>query len=176
MNKKYSFINSIKVRYNYLKNDLDVYGDKVDTFNRVLNVLQSEDIIKRILELRNYEIKNVKFRNALSSFENIDSDNYRFEGLDMIVNLFRPLFKFKDTKTFIDKCMFCDSDLIEVEFDKVLGKNSYKSLCDKLDSLNEMINNSGKENNSYYYLSLDYLDIRNNFVKRYIDIKYFKKA
>ncbi|MGN1371016.1 MAG: hypothetical protein ACI4XM_01865 [Candidatus Coprovivens sp.] len=176
MNKKYSFMNSIKIRYNYLKNDLDVGDDKVNTFKRVLNVLQSEDIIKRVLELRNYEIKNVKFRNALSNFDNIDLDNYRFEGLDMLVNLFRPLYRFKDTKYFIDKSMFCDSDLIENEFDKVLGKNSYKNLCVKLDFLNDSINNSGKEMNSYYYLSLDYLDIRNNFVKRYIDIKYLNKA
>ena len=175
-NKKYSLVNSIKVRYNYLRNDLDIEDDEVDTFKRVFNVLQSEDVIKRILELRNVDIKNVKIKNALDKFTNIDSENYRFEGLDMLVNLFRPLYRFKDTKSFIDKSMFYDSDLLEDEFDKVLGKNSYRNVCKKLDSLNGMINNSKKGHNSYYALSVEYVAIRNNFVKKYIDIKYLKRV
>lgn len=175
-NKKYSLVNSIKVRYNYLKNDLDVEEDEVDTFKRVFNVLQSEDIIKRILELRNFNIKNIKVKKILDKLTYIDSDNYRFEGLDMLVNLFRPLYRFKDTKYFIDKSMFYDNDLLEDEFDKVLGKNSYKNVCKKLDSLNGMINNSEKGHGSYHALSIEYVAIRNNFVNKYINIKYLKKV
>lgn len=175
-NKKYSLVNSIKVRYNYLKNDLDVEEDEIDTFKRVFNVLQSEDIIKRILELRNFDIKNIKVKKVLDKLTYIDSDNYRFEGLDMLVNLFRPLYRFKDTKYFIDKSMFYDSDLLEDEFDKVLGKNSYKNVCKKLDSLNGMINNSENGHGSYHALSIEYVAIRNNFVNKYINIKYLKKV
>ena len=172
-NKKYSLINSIKIRYDYLRNDLEV-DDEVSTFNRVFNVLQCEDIIKRILELRTLDIKNVKFKNVLDKFTDIDSEIYKFEGLDMLVNLFRPLYRFKDTKSFIDNSIFYDNDLIENEFDKILGRNSYKNVCKKLESLNGMLYNSSQS--SYYALSLEYVAIRNDFVKKYIDIKYFKKA
>lgn len=173
--KRYSLIDSIKIRYDYYKNSIDIENDEDSTFNRVVNVLQSEDIIKRILELRNCNIKNKKFKKALDKLSNIDGDTYKFEGLDVLANLLRPLYKFKDTKTFIDKSMYDHSDLIEEEFDKVLGKNSYKRVCKSLDLINGMISKD-KGHYSYYALSLEYVAIRNDFVNRYINIRYLKKA
>ena len=173
-NKKYSIMSSIRIRYDYLRNDIDLEEDK-DMFYRVINVLQSEDIIKRILELRKYDITNKKFTNALDKLADIDDDIYQFEGLNMLVNLFRPLYKFKDTKSFIDRSMFSDSDLIECEFDKILGKNSYRNVCKKLNTLNSLLHNTCSRKDNYYALSVEYVDIRNNFVKKYIDIKYLKQ-
>ncbi len=175
-NKKYSLASSIKIRYNYLRNDIDIDNDDANTFNRVINVLQSEDIIKRILSLRDLDIKNVKFVEALEKLALIDSEIYKFEGLDMLVNLFRPLYRFKDMKEVIDSSIFNDNDTLEKEFDKVLGKNSYRNVCKDLDSLCNMVVLSKKDNCNYYALSTQYVSIRNDFVKRFIDIKYLKHA
>ncbi len=175
-NKKYSLINSIKVRYNYLRNDIDIDNEDVSTFNRVINVLQSEDIIKRILSLRDLDIKNRKFIEALNKFGNVDIEMYKFEGLDILVNLFRPLYRFKDMKEVIDNSIFYDNDTLEKEFDKVLGKNSYKNVCKDLNDLSNMVFMGKKDNCNYYALSTQYVAIRNDFVKRFISIKYLKHA
>lgn len=172
-NKKYSLINSIRIRYDYYKNDirLDRENEDISTFNRIFNVLQSENIVMKILELRDMNITNKKVNNALNKLSNIDRDTYKFEGMDMLVNLFRPLYSIPDTKKFIDKSIFYDIDLVEKEFDTVLGKNSYKNVCKKLDNLNGMIFNSKNGHNNYYALSLEYVFIRNNFVNRYLNTK-----
>lgn len=171
-NKKYSLVNSIKYRYNYYINSLDI-DEYNNVINKIFNVLQSEEIIKNILKLRNIEITNKFFKNALDKFANIELDTYRFEGEDILTNLFRPLYNCSDFKYIATHSIYLDDDLLEKEIDSVLGKNTYKKVCKRLDNLSNMILLNNKFNNSYV-LSLEYVSIRNDFINKYINKKYLE--
>lgn len=172
-NKKYSLVNSIKFRYDYYMNSLDINED-TNVINRIFNVLQSEEIIKNILKLKNYNITNNKFKNALERFTNINIDTYRFEGEEILTNLFRPLYKFDEFKDMATHSIYLDDDLLEKEIDSVLGKNTYKKVCKKLENLSNMISLNNKQFNNSYDLSIEYVSIRNDFINRYINKKNFQ--
>ena len=168
-NRKFNLVDSIKMRYDYLRNNLEYQDDEVSTINKVFNVLQAEDIVKTILILRDYDIKNTKFKKALSRFDNIDVDIYKFEGRDLLTNLFRPLYNVPKVKELVNKNNFLDEDAIAREFDDVLGKNSYKDTCKKLDYLDNMIaSERHHKDTSYFALSVEYISIRNDFVNKYL--------
>lgn len=174
-NKNYSLKDNLKIRFDYItKNiiDCDKNKDDENIFNKVFNVLQAEDIIKNILLLKSVNIKNNRFKNIIKKLLDVDYTTYKFEGLDILVNLMRPLYEYNDIKFFINNNMFLNNDIIEKEFDKVLGKNSYLSTCKKLDNLNNLIKNTKNGSyNNYYVLSIEYVSIRNNFVNKYINKK-----
>lgn len=169
-NKKYSLVNSIKYRYDYYMNSLDIDEDN-NVINRIFNVLQSEEIIKNILKLKDINITNKVFKNALDKFTDIDLSTYRFEGEEILTNLFRPLYKYNEFKDIAINSIYLDDDLLEKEIDSVLGKNTFKKVCKKLENLNNMILLNNKFNNSYD-LSIEYVSIRNDFINRYINKKY----
>lgn len=171
-NKKYSLVNSIKYRYDYYMNSLDIDEDK-NVINRIFNVLQSEEIIKNILKLKDINITNKVFKNALDKFTDIDLSTYRFEGEEILTNLFRPLYKYNEFKDIAINSIYLDDDLLEKEIDSVLGKNTFKKVCKKLENLNNMILLNNKFNNSYD-LSIEYVSIRNDFINRYISKKYIE--
>ena len=171
-NKKYSLVNSIKYRYDYYMNSLDIDEDN-NVINRIFNVLQSEEIIKNILKLKDINITNKVFKNALDKFTYIDLSTYRFEGEEILTNLFRPLYKYNEFKNIAINSIYLDDDLLEKEIDSVLGKNTFKKVCKKLENLNNMILLNNKFNNSYD-LSIEYVSIRNNFINRYISKKYIE--
>lgn len=171
-NKKYSLVNSIKYRYDYYMNSLDIDEDN-NVINRIFNVLQSEEIIKNILKLKDINITNKVFKNALDKFTDIDLSTYRFEGEEILTNLFRPLYKYNEFKNIAINSIYLDDDLLEKEIDSVLGKNTFKKVCKKLENLNNMILLNNKFNNSYD-LSIEYVSIRNNFINRYISKKYIE--
>lgn len=171
-NKKYSLVNSIKYRYDYYMNSLDIDEDN-NVINRIFNVLQSEEIIKNILKLKDINITNKVFKNALDKFTDINLSTYRFEGEEILTNLFRPLYKYNEFKDIAINSIYLDDDLLEKEIDSVLGKNTFKKVCKKLENLNNMILLNNKFNNSYD-LSIEYVSIRNNFINRYISKKYIE--
>lgn len=171
-NKKYSLVNSIKYRYDYYMNSLDIDEDN-NVINRIFNVLQSEEIIKNILKLKDINITNKVFKNALDKFTDINLSTYRFEGEEILTNLFRPLYKYNEFKDIAINSIYLDDDLLEKEIDSVLGKNTFKKVCKKLENLNNMILLNNKFNNSYD-LSIEYVSIRNDFINRYISKKYIE--
>ena len=66
----------------------------------VLKNLEIEDTVNTIINLRDFEIENKKFKKAIKGFEDFNLDEYSVSGYETIVNLFRPLFKYavlKDT-------------------------------------------------------------------------------
>ncbi len=167
--KKIKFTHSIKLRYNYLRNNIEYDDNEISTFNKVFNVLQAEDIVKTILKLRDYNIKNIRFEKALEKLKCINFNTYKFEGKDLLVNLFRPLYEVPKLKVLINKNNFLNEDAIAKEFDDVLGNDSYRETCKKLDSLDYMISTESKYKDNYYYdLSIEYLSIRNEFVNKYL--------
>lgn len=167
--KKIKFTHSIKLRYNYLRNNVEYEDNEISTFNKVFNVLQAEDIVKTVLKLRNKDIKNIHFKKALDKLKYIDFNTYKFEGKDLLVNLFRPLYEVPKLKVLINKNNFLNEDAIAKEFDDILGNDSYRKTCKKLDSLDYMISTESKYKDSYYYdLSVEYLSIRNEFVNKYL--------
>lgn len=170
-NKKYSLTNKLKIRFDYFKNGI-VDDNKDNIIDKVFNVLCTEDIIKNILSMKNLEINNTKFRRALDKINSTDYDTYKVEGLDLLVNLFRPLYKRDDIKLLINNNILIDNNLLEKEFDKVLGKNTYKSVCKKLNTLESKFRDA-KDGiyNNYYALSIEYIELRNDFIKKYLNYK-----
>lgn len=170
-NKKISPIDSLKVRFNFLTNRITLQNgkeSKTSTIDKIWCILQTEEIMKTILSLRKKKIKNPKFNKALAIFKDYNYDNYKVEGLDILVNLLRPLYNKKETKLIINS--FTPTS-IEEEFDTILGKNSYQKLSKKIESLNNLISNSNN-NNNYYILSCEYVTVRNNYINKYINVKY----
>ncbi len=173
-NKRYSLTDLIRIRYDYYKNGL-VDEKSNYTIDKVFNLLSVEDIIKNILELRDENITNKKIVSCLNKLNNVDLTTYKVEGLDILVNLFRPLYKFDETKKLIKDNILLSNNIIEKEFDKVLGKNTYKNICKKLNDLEVKFNNSiDNLNTNYYILSIEYIDIKNNFINKYINKKYLE--
>lgn len=172
-NKKYSIIENIKIRFDSLKSGMIEEIVNNNIFVKVFNVLQAEEIVKNILLFRNINIKNNNFNNMILNFKDIDYKTYKFEGLEPLVNLFRPLYEVKNIKLLINNYIFLNNNDLEKEFDNVLGRNSYNNVCKKLNNLNNKLCNLVKGNNfiSYYDISLDYVSIKNDFVNKYINIK-----
>jgi len=136
----------------------------------VIKVLTIEDSINNILYIKNYNIYNTKFINALNSFEDLLDNWYFANGYENIVNLFRPLFKFN----YIKKLLMIDlingnyQDIYN-EFDKVLGENSFINMLNSLRNINRDL---GKKNVPTYSVACTYLNIRNKFVQNYISLKF----
>ena len=81
--------------------------------------------------------------------------------------------KYNEFKDIAINSIYLDDDLLEKEIDSVLGKNTFKKVCKKLENLNNMILLNNKFNNSYD-LSIEYVSIRNDFINRYISKKYIE--
>ncbi len=167
-NKKYSITDKIKIRYDYYKNGI-VDTKNNYTIDKVFNLLSVEEIIKIILDLRDIKIKNNKVNNVLTKLKKIDYDTYKIEGLDILVNLFRPLYNYQGFKDLIKNNILLSNNIVEKEFDKVLGKNTYKNISKKLDNLEIKFNNNKDNiNNDYYMLSIEYIELKNDYINKYI--------
>lgn len=170
--KKVGLYDNIKVSFDVLVKGVRTDNPNNDfVINKIFNVLRTESIIKCLLNINKKKINNKKFADALLIIDDIQKDGYSVEGLNILVNLFRPLYEHEETRYIVDSLN--GKSLIEDEFDCVLGKNSYKKVCDKLEILNKMINEckSGSKIN-YHELSVQFLTIRNTFVNRYLKLKY----
>lgn len=169
--KKISLGESIKIKFDYLRNEIVTNNDMNEgTMSKVFNALQSEDIIKKILELKNADLKNNKFIEALAMLDDIDIELYKIEGMDALVNLFRPLYCLDEIKKSINS--LDNINLLEKEIDSILGRNTYKKISNKMELLDGMIHLCEKGiNHNYYEISLEYVSIRNEFIKKYIKLK-----
>lgn len=167
---KLSLRENFKVRLDFLTkkfvaNTLNDNNEAM-TIDYLYNSLQTEDIIKNILGLHKEHIKNNDFLIALEPYNTIDKKRYCIGGLSILINLVRPVYK--DIKALVNS--FNRKKDIEREFDKILGKNTYKELCKKIELLNNYLSNS--LDNNYYFLASEYLAIRNNYINRYLKTKY----
>lgn len=169
-NNKLSLRENFKVKLDFLTkkfvtNTLED-NDDINIMDCLYNSLQTEDIIKNILGLRKDKIKNSEFSKALEIYNKIDEKRYCISGLGILINLVRPVYK--DIKNLVNS--FNRKKDIEREFDKILGKNTYHELCKKIELLSNYLSNS--MNNNYYFLTSEYLTIRNNYINKYLKIKY----
>ncbi len=171
--RKISLSSGLKLTFDYLRNSVtnnEVLNDE-KVLDKIFNILQTEDIIKHILELRGTDIKNEFFNETLCKLNDINYDSYKVDGLDALVNLIRPLYKCEDIKKLVN--IYDGADSLEKEFDTILGKNSFKKVTHKIEMLSNMISRceNGISHN-YYELSLEYLNLRNNYINKYITKKY----
>lgn len=170
--KTISLKENLKVRFNYLTNNvipLNLPKEHDNIINKIFNILETEEIIKEILLLKEENITNTKFKKALLLIKNSNPETYKTEGFDILANLLRPLYEQNNFKNIINSPK--ERKLIEKEIDNVLGKNSYKEICQKIESLQLHLSNSNN-NTNYYYLSLEYVAIKNDYLNKLINIKY----
>ena len=143
------------------------------TINDVISCLQVEDILKEIKKLK-YTGKNKDLNKLLNDISNYDMDNIILDCCLPLVNLFRPLFDFDYIKRLINTNMYLGNiDKIKNEFDSVLGNGSFEAMSKKLDKLYEDFYRGHLGGNiNEYYISKEYVSIRDNFVHKYIKKKY----
>lgn len=139
--------------------------DTLKTLDKVILLLQSEDIIKVLLNLRTFKIKNKKFRKCLDNLNNINVDLYKIEGLDSLVTLFRPIYNDNKVKELINSYEGMLS--FEKQYDLILGKNAFYNLVNNVEILDKLINEDNI-NGNYYKYAEKYLELRNNFINKYI--------
>lgn len=139
--------------------------DTLKTLDKVILLLQSEDIIKVLLNLRIFKIKNKKFRKCLDNLNNINVDLYKIEGLDSLVTLFRPIYNDKKVKELINS--YEGMLNFEKQYDLMLGKNAFYNLVNNVEILDKLINEDNI-NGNYYKYAEKYLELRNNFINKYI--------
>ena len=139
--------------------------DTLKTLDKVILLLQSEDIIKVLLNLRIFKIKNKKFRKCLDNLNNINVDLYKIEGLDSLVTLFRPIYNDNKVKELINSYEGMLS--FEKQYDLILGKNAFYNLVNNVEILDKLINEDNI-NGNYYKYAEKYLELRNNFINKYI--------
>lgn len=139
--------------------------DTLKTLDKVILLLQSEDIIKVLLNLRTFKIKNKKFRKCLDNLNNINVDLYKIEGLDSLVTLFRPIYNDKKVKELINS--YKGMLNFEKQYDLILGKNAFYNLVNNVEILDKLINEDNI-NGNYYKYAEKYLELRNNFINKYI--------
>ena len=139
--------------------------DTLKTLDKVILLLQSEDIIKVLLNLRTFKIKNKKFKKCLNNLNNINVDLYKIEGLDSLVTLFRPIYNDKKVKELINS--YEGMLNFEKQYDLILGKNAFYNLVNNVEILDKLINEDNI-NGNYYKYAEKYLELRNNFINKYI--------
>ena len=112
----------------YLHND-KVIKIEGNVINEVFNILQSEEIIKLILDLRIYNIECDNIRNILNSFKVINSDEYTYTGNNVLVNIFRRLYNIDSFKDMItDVLLNGNVNELKESIDDTLGFDAYKVL------------------------------------------------
>lgn len=180
--------NSIDINYNiiyknegirtleeFIKSFLEIFShsynlnDDDKILSDVIKSLKTEDIVKSLYRIKDVEV-NQSIKEALSIFDNIDIDNYHFDGSNAITNLFRPLFKFGFIKELFNKNIV-DGDYRSIyeEFDTILGKDSFKCMITEIGDIKRLLN---KKQVNTYNIACAYLNVRNNFVQSYISKKF----
>ena len=147
--------------------------DDKKTINDVISYLQIEDILNVIKKL-NYSGNNKDLNKLLNDIKDYDMDNIVLDCCLPLVNLFRPLFAIDYVKGLLNINMYEGNiDNISNEFDSVLGIGSFDRMSKKLDKLYEDFYNGHLGYNvSEYNISKEYVSIRDNFIKKYINKKY----
>lgn len=112
----------------YLHND-KVIKIEGNVINEVFNILQSEEIIKLILDLKVYNIECDNVRNILNSFKVINSNDYTYTGNNVLVNIFRRLYNIDSFKDMITNVLLNGNvNELKESIDDALGFDAYKVL------------------------------------------------
>lgn len=145
--------------------------DSLKAIDKVILLLQGEDVIKRILKLKKVNIKNGKFKKALDSLKKIKESEYTIEGLESLVTLFRPIYNAKGMKEIINTHK--GVSLLEKEFNRILGRNAYLTLCNSIEFLDKKLSNlENEQDNKYYDFATRYLILRNEFINKFLKLRY----
>ncbi len=142
--------------------------------NEVINTLQTEDVIKAILQLNSYDIKNKKFRHVLDKLKNINVDNYSAVGYELLVNMFRPLYEEESVKKLFSKNVI-EGNLSAIHgyFDTTLGTGAFSSMSTKLDDLYHLyVQNKIGKSISEFNFSSEVVYIRDSFIRKFLDKKF----
>lgn len=100
-----------------------------NVINEVFNILESEDIIKLILDMRSNNIECDNIRNILNEFKVINSDDYTFTGNNVLVNIFRRLYSIEEFKNMITNVLLNGNvNELKDSIDDALGFDAYKIL------------------------------------------------
>ena len=100
-----------------------------NVINEVFNILESEDIIKLILDMRSNNIECGNIRNILNEFKVINSDDYTFTGNNVLVNIFRRLYSIEEFKCMITNVLLNGNvNELKESIDDTLGFDAYKIL------------------------------------------------
>lgn len=173
-NDKATIKNSFKALLdNFLYNDC--FGinalDQLDIIDKTILLLQSETIIKKILKIKLFKTENHKIKVILRKIKISDWKSYKIDGDNILVSLIRPLYEDKEIKNIINSKE--GKALLRNKFNKILGKNAFHKFCLSMNNLNlivEKINQASQF--SYYDLSLNYINLRNNYVNKIISEKF----
>ncbi len=141
----------------------------------IIKTLQTENAIKCVFEFASdYDIYNPHFITAINYFGKFDYNNYCDSDNEQIVNLFRPLYHFNYIKNlFNDIVVKGNASELSQDFDNVLGQNAFLEMQNKINYIDYALKSNSVGNKiSHYSLAKSYLNIRNNFIRRYIELKF----
>lgn len=97
--------------------------------NEVFNILQSEEIIKLIIDLKIYNIECDNIRSVLNDFAVINSNDYTFTDSNVLVNIFRRLYNIDSFREMITNALLKgDVNVLKESIDSTLGFDAYKIL------------------------------------------------
>lgn len=168
--------NDLYFRYGLFRTRINNSKDKLETgriLNEVINTLQTEDIIKNIIKLKDFKIFNVKFNRALRVIKDLEVDEYRASGYEPFVNLFRPLYEKDNYRGLINNSTLEGKiDDIQEVIDHKLGMYSFDNMIDNLESLYKSYEfTKSIDLGTAYETSSQYLDYKNKYIYGLIDYK-----
>lgn len=142
--------------------------------NEVFNILESEDIVKLILGLREYNIDCDNIRKILIKFKIVDLDLYTFTGSNVLVNIFRRLYNIDEFKSMITNVLLNGNvNELKDSIDQTLGFDAYKILDYNLTEAYINFEESKVSNLKVYDYALRHCLLR-NMINLYIKKNYEK--
>jgi len=160
---------SKKRRKKIIKNSSLEDSESSKVFNGIINLLQTENIIKEVIKLTNNDI-DINLRNLIVSLINEISFDYHINGLENEVNIFRKVYEdSKYMKVINNSVISGNMNKINKLFNDVLGNDAYERIITNLNEFTKLFKKSRTKNNSYIYdASLKYCSLREDF-KRFIN-------
>jgi hypothetical protein len=156
-------------------NNLFLMNCDKSLLSKVIKTLQTENAIKSVFEFtKDFDIYNPKFVTAISYFKDFDYNNYVDSENEQIVNLYRPLYHFNYIKNLFNELVINgNSSEMSKDFDNILGKNSFTEMQNKITYIDYALHSNAVGSKiSHYELAKSYLNIRNNFIRKYIELKF----
>lgn len=143
-----------------------------NVINNIFNVLEAEEIIKYILNLKYRIIDNELVKEVLSELKVIDIDNYTFGESNVLVNIFRKLYSIDEFRIMITNVLISgDIDELKESFDEILGYDSYKVLDYNLTEAYINYNECKISNLKVYDYTVRHCILR-SMINKYINEKY----
>lgn len=173
-NKKNNYFRNLQYKFP-LKSLFDYDNDNtLDSNNKIIynsmNIFQTEDIIKNILNLKANNTFNKEINNFINYICVIDINKYSYTNSNISLNLFRRLYEVNEFKNKMNSNSIEENiENLKEDLKNVLGPISYEEFMKKLELLNR--NFYSNTINNHYQISQIYSDVRNIIIK-YINIRY----